>query len=179
MIRINLMPNAARPKRGQRSDSRLPLRVGIGIVFLSMVVCWVWWGMLAQQRDDLAQERYRKTASLNMLSEQAPSLAILDRKPLSKGKTVEDPTKKFLPIRALSDISHSIDQLELWLVSLTLDRTSMVIDGQALSREDIWQFVNNLERYGVIGRVDGIETRPYNKEEEVRYQFSLQVMVQS
>ena len=70
MITINLMPHHLRAQLQERTSLRLHLAIGIGVVCLTVTICWVWGTSLVHHRDRLRQE--------NISQEQR--LAIMDTK---------------------------------------------------------------------------------------------------
>jgi len=183
MIKINLIPHGPRLQHQKQTMLWAQVGVAVGMVCLTLAGCWIWGSTLLQHRDDLIREKNSKEHELEVIVKENHEAEILKEQQNLLLESVHFPPrhrddKKILPIAILDEISKSLEPLELWLVALSINQQDVSIEGQALSRKDVRQFIGILEENSIFGQLSRMETQPQHSRGKVIQQFSLQFTTQ-
>ncbi|MGB0910864.1 MAG: PilN domain-containing protein [Nitrospirales bacterium] len=79
-----------------------------------------------------------------------------------------------MPIAVLDEVSSSLEPLELWLLTLSIDQPDVSIEGVALSSTDVSKFIGNLEDSSMFGQLIRMETHSRRIQGEGVQHFTLQ-----
>ena len=77
------------------------------------------------------------------------------------------------PVRALDNVSQSLEPLKLWLMKMNVKGNSIELEGRALTNDDIVEFVNNLRRTDYFTIIRLQESRAAVDNKMNLYQFKL------
>ena len=182
MITINLLPHHSGSihRNGGRQGARVAIEAS---VFCVVIIACAFWGVaLFQERDVLLQEKFSKQRELAKVithNKKGQQLKAKQAMLTSQTPYFSDSREKFLPIQVLDEISRSIDPLEAWLIGLSIDGRDVSVEGWALSREDVTQFIRNLEEAVIFGHLMRMETQPQKNNGRVVQQFSVQFILKN
>lgn len=174
MITINLMPRLADQESSTRTTVNGQLGVGGAVLFLVLLGCWWWSTALLQERDDLVEQKNAKEQMLTTVGSGSRNDEIEEKRRVLRARSqllAGNHAEKFLSVRVLDEISRSLDPLGLWLVALSIDEREVSIEGRALTRSAVSQFVKALEETSIFGEVKRLELRPQNMRAESLHQF--------
>ena len=181
MIAINLLKDSiddARQLRRRRLGECVLGLCSLGVVCLGLAFIWI----DANQRIHLLREDL--TAKQGQMASQArfesDVKALVEQKEdLMEGVSrLEDIQRlRMQSAYILETVSRSLDPLDLWLVTMQLDKGRLVLDGLAGSREEIFKFWNNLESHPLFKDVIISETRAELIAEEPLYSFSMDLQI--
>ena len=182
MITINLLPHHPRPTHRAGVMDVAQVAIGAGVLCLVIMTCLFWGVALFQERDALLQEKFSKEQELTRViknNNKGQQLRAKQAMMISQTPYLPGSGGKFLPVQVLDEISRSIDPLEVWLIGLSLDGPDVSIEGRALSRGDVTQFIRNLEEASIFGHLIRMETQPQKNNGRVLQQFSFQFALKS
>lgn len=177
MIRINLLPGPRRKQAQPQWDVRAEALVGVGLIVITLAGCWVYSESLDSDIEARQTDKLSKEKQVALLKEQVKQVQDFEqRKKLLEDKNrVIDQLEKSRsgPVRVLDHVSQSLDPLKLWLVSMTLKGNNVELDGRALTKDDVVEFVNNLRRTDYFSTIRLIESRSAPEKNVNVYQFKL------
>ena len=182
MIKINLLPVARAPKRVALNETHLQIGIGVAAILIFLAVCGYRWQMLT---DQVSQQTVSREAKKNELEELKKKVAEVEdyeknKKLLENKNRIIEQLRKNQggPVRLLDFVSQSLDPLQIWLVGLEDGGGSQIMmDGRALSTDDIVEFVKNLQQSNFFAVVLLEESRQAMEEGLAIYQFKLKMTV--
>lgn len=134
---------------------------GIGVILLTLILCWAWRDTLMSERDHLRQIKKSQEQTLaTMMAKREEIGNSLNRHPARASFLSEKWQQKLFPVIALDEVSRGIDSLDIWLTALSVDQKEVVIEGKAFSREGIDTFVDNLEQSSVFESLIKMQIQP-------------------
>jgi len=160
LIKINLLPVARATKKVALNDVQYQLAAGLAVIFVLVAVCGYRWQMLSEQ---VLQQTHVKESKQKELVD-------------LKKKVIEQLRKdQGGPVRLLDHVSQSLDPLKIWLTNVEQGSAQIVLDGRALSTDDVVEFVKSLQRSNYFSSVLLEESRQATEEGLAIYQFRLKM----
>ena len=178
MIKINLLPQPNKTERCEQDRMMpVPAVVGVAVFLVIFGICWIWTISLNQELQALLDEKVAKehiSAELKKKSQlfklaQDKQQALLTRSHLID----QGVSKKFVPVTLLDVVSRSLDPLPLWLHRVSVNGENVEIAGRGGKPEDVWQFVDALERSPIWRNLLGVETKTESFQGLPVYHFTL------
>ncbi len=164
MIKINLLPHFSPSQSHGPLSLQIQVAIGIGVLCVSLIVCWIWGDFLFERRDLLVEEKQSKSRKLMALVEanrQGENLKKRQDLLLAKTHSLTVHNEQHaMPIAVLDKVSNSLEPLELWLLTLSIDQPDVSIEGLAVSSTDVSTFIGNLEDSSIFGKLIRMETHP-------------------
>lgn len=164
MIRINLIVGP-RVKQGQSAQwgVRAEALGGGAAIGLTLLIAWLYVGMLQEERQAKEQERQEKEQQIVVLKEQVKQVESFEQ----KKKLLEDKNRiigqleksRSGPVKVMDHLSRSLDPLKLWLMKMSMKEGRVEVEGRALTNDDIVEFVNNLRRTESFTGIQLMESR--------------------
>lgn len=164
MIRINLIagPRAKKTPPAQWG-TRAEALAGVAVVGLTLLIAWLYVGMLQEERQAKEQEKQEKEKQIVALKEQVKQVDGFEQ----KKKTLEDKNRiidqleksRSGPVKVMDHLSRSLDPLKLWLLKMSMKEGRVEVEGRALTNDDIVEFVNNLRRTEYFTAIQLMESR--------------------
>lgn len=181
MIRINLLPGPRGKQAKPQSDVRAEALLGVGLIIMTLAGCWWYSESLDSDIEARQVEKQGKEKQVALLKEQVKQVQDFEQKKkmLEDKNRIIDQLEKSRsgPVRVLDYVSQSLDPLKLWLVGLSVKGNNVEVDGQALSNDDVVEFVNNLRRTDFFLHIQLLESRSVLATSVSIYQFKLRLVL--
>ncbi len=158
MIKINLLPvkRAARKVKAPTDEALMQIGIGVGIVLIFIGACGYRWQMLSDEVETQTQVKVSKTKELDDLKKKVLEVEDFENKKRlleDKNRIIEQLRKNQSgPVRLLDYLSQSLDPLKVWLVNVEGDN-QVTVSGNALTNDDIVEFIKNLQRTAYFSTV--------------------------
>jgi type IV pilus assembly protein PilN len=142
MIRINLLPVRQMKKRAKSRNEVIILIVGFVVLLLALTA--VGFGQIQKisglnsEIKSLNKEKQKYAAVIKQIKKIEAEKAILEKK-LQVIKDLQ--TTSQIPVRVLDEIAKITPSARIWLKSLNLKASGLVISGTALDNETIAQYM--------------------------------------
>ncbi len=165
MIRINLIagPRVKKTAQTTQLDARVEGLIGITVLLLSLMGCWMYVGTVQAEREAKEAEKADKDKQVAVLKEKVKQVQDFEQKKKvleDKNRIIEELEKaRSGPVKVMDQVSRSIDPLKLWLQRLSLSNGTVDVEGRALTNDDIVEFVNNLRRTEAFRNIQLLESR--------------------
>jgi len=181
MIVINLLKQSLADTRNLRRKRRLEGMIGILALSLVCIFSGLIWANVNKQIQSLQQELAAKRvqfATRTQFESAVKGLVERKEKLMQEILRLEDIQRlRVQPGNILETVSQSLDPLDLWLVTMQLEKGRLALDGIAGSREDILRFSKNLDDQALFMDVSISETRAELMAEEALYSFSMNLNI--
>jgi type IV pilus assembly protein PilN len=181
LIKINLLPVARAPRRAAFSETHLQIGIGVAVIVIFLVAGGYRWQLLTDQVNQQTLSREAKKKELEDLKRKVAEVEDYEKnKKLleNKNRIIEQLRKnQGGPVRLLDFVSQSLDPLQIWLIGLEDGGSQIMVDGRALSTDDIVEFVKNLQQSNYFTAVLLEESRQATEEGLAIYQFKLKMTV--
>ncbi len=181
MIAINLLRQSLADTR--RLRRRRCFEGMIGLLALSLV-CLVLGGIgvnVTHRIQSLQQElaTKREQAASQKRFESDVKALVVQKEELMEGvaRLEEIQRLREQPVNILESISKSLDPLDLWLVTMQLEKGHLELTGIAGSREEILRFSKNIDDQLLFKEVAISETRAELIVDETLYSFSMNLRI--
>ena len=161
----------------------MQLILGVGMVLLTVILCWTWRNALVHERNhmhELKISHERVLSSMMDKKEKLQRMRDISDQHQARAQLLE-PTvqQKLFPVMTLDEISRSLSPLDVWLTALSIDQQQVSIEGKSLSRTDIHKFVENLEQSAIFASLTRLHIQPLPSiETEGLQQFSFEFQAQ-
>lgn len=177
MIRINLLSGPKGRAAKPQYDVRAQALLGIGVLLVAIAGCWWYSVSLDEAIDARQEEKQAKERQVVQLKEQVKQVQDFEQ----KKKLLEDKNRvidqlesaRVGPVKVLDYVSQSIEPLKVWLTNLKLSADSVEIEGEAMTNDDVVEFVNNLRRTDFFSSINLQESKAAVENKINIYQFKL------
>jgi type IV pilus assembly protein PilN len=178
MIRINLLAVGPKARKAKPQwDVRAEALLGVGVLIVILAGCWWYSVSLDEELDAMMAEKQGKEKQVTLLKEQVKQVQDFEAKKKQledKNRIIEQLEKaRTGPVRALDNVSQSLEPLKLWLMRMNVKGNSIELEGRALTNDDIVEFVNNLRRTDYFTIIRLQESRAAVDNKMNIYQFKL------
>lgn len=178
MIRINLLAAGPRTRKAKPQwDVRAEALLGAGVLAVTLAGCWWYSAALDEELENRLQEKQDKEKQVTLLKEQVKQVQDFEAKKKQledKNRIIEQLEKaRTGPVRALDNVSQSLEPLKLWLLKMNVKGNSIELEGRAITNDDIVEFVNNLRRTDYFTIIRLQESRAAVDNKVNLYQFKL------
>ena len=161
MIKINLLAEGKRPAAVRKVKAAAllegrdlaPWLLAAGLIIAVLSVGAYWWvlrGRIAEKRDEVAAAQ-KELDELAQVIQEVEDYKV--KKATLEGKIQVINNLKLNqrgPVRVMDDISRALPEL-LWLDRLTMEDTTIVIEGRAFNTNAVANFMDNLEKVPQFG----------------------------
>ncbi len=178
MIRINLLGDTPRAKRGKRSPAiSMGGGEGSNLVAVALVVAALtiggnlyMWQYLTRQKQEIATQMQAADAESRRLAVVKARVEEAEKQESAYRRRVDVidslRSKQSGPVELLAAISNTVNSTDaVWLVSMKEDGTKINIEGAALSMNAVANLMDNLKRSGYFKNV---EIKESYQDEQVR-----------
>jgi type IV pilus assembly protein PilN len=178
MIRINLLDAGPKARKARPQwDVRAEALLGVGVLVITLAGCWWYAAALDEELEAKMAEKQEKDRQVALLKEQVKQVQDFEikKKQLEdKNRIIEQLEKaRTGPVKALDNVSQSLDPLKLWLLKMNVKGNNIELEGRALTNDDIVEFVNNLRRTDYFTIIRLQESRAAVDNKVNLYQFRL------
>ncbi len=177
MMAINLLRRSLADSRHLRRKGRLESVIGLLALSMVCIVSGLIWANVNKQIQSLQQELADKRVQVSSQARFESDVKVLveqRKKLMQEILRLEDfQSSRVQPGNILDTISQSLDPLDLWLVTMQLEKGRLALDGLAGSREDILRFSKNIDDQALFKDVTISETRAELIAAEALYSFSM------
>lgn len=177
MMAINLLRRSLAESRHLRQKRRLESVIGLLALSMVCIVSGLIWANVNKQIQSLQQELADKRVQISSQARFESDVKVLveqRKKLMQEILRLEDfQSSRVQPGNILDTISQSLDPLDLWLVTMQLEKGRLALDGLAGSREDILRFSKNIDDQALFKDVTISETRAELIAAEALYSFSM------
>jgi type IV pilus assembly protein PilN len=178
MIRINLLATGGKARKAKAQwDVRAEALLCVGVIVVTLAGCWWYSASLDEELQAKQTEKQGKERQVALLKEQVKQVQDFEAKKKlleDKNRIIEQLEKcRTGPVRALDNVSQSLDPLKLWLLKMNVKGSNIEIEGRALTNDDIVEFVNNLRRTDYFTVIRLQESRAAVDNKVNLYQFKL------
>lgn len=178
MIRINLLAVGPKARKAKPQwDVRAEALLGVGVLTVTLAGCWWYSTSLDEELESKTVEKQGKEKQVTLLKEQVKQVQDFEAKKKQledKNRIIEQLEKaRTGPVRALDNVSQSLEPLKLWLMRMNVKGNSIEVEGRALTNDDIVEFVNNLRRTDYFTIIRLQESRAAVDNKMNLYQFKL------
>lgn len=155
MIKINLLSEGKRAVRKAKPAASLlegkdvgQYLIVIGLLLGALASAWLWWSLkqrIADQQEEISiaqAEVEALGAVIKEVEEYKAKKAELERK---IGIINDLKANQKGPVRVMDYVSKSLPEL-LWLDRLTMNATTIVVEGRAFNTNAVAAFIENLDR---------------------------------
>jgi type IV pilus assembly protein PilN len=178
MIRINLLEVGPKTRKAKPQwDVRAEALLGVGVLAVTVAGCWWYAEALDEELRSRMLEKEGKEKQVAVLKEQVKQVQDFEAKKKQledKNRIIEQLEKaRTGPVRALDNVSQSLEPLKLWLVKMNVKGNAIEVEGRAITNDDIVEFVNNLRRTDYFTIIRLQESRAAVDNKVNLYQFKL------
>ena len=180
MIRINLLASGPKSRKAKPQwDVRAEALLGAGMIVITLAGCWWYSDLLEDELQAKQLEKQAKEKQVVVLKEQVKQVQDFEAKKKQledKNRVIEQLEKaRSGPVRALDNMSQSLDPLKLGLLKMNVKGNTIELEGRALTNDDIVEFVNNLRRTDSFTIIRLQESRAAVDNKINLYQFKLDI----
>ena len=179
MIKINLLPVARATKKVALNEVQYQLAAGLAVIFVLVAFCGYRWQVLSEhvlQQTQLKESKQKELVELKKKVAEVENYEKNKKVLENKNRVIEQLRKnQGGPVRLLDHVSQSLDPLKIWLTSVEEGSSQIVLDGRALSTDDVVEFVKSLQRSNYFSSVLLEESRQATEEGLAIYQFRLKM----
>ena len=178
MIRINLLAVGPKSRKAKPQwDVRAEALLGVGVLVITLAGCWWYSAALDEELESKIVEKQGKEKQVTLLKEQVKQVQDFEAKKKQledKNRIIEQLEKaRTGPVRALDNVSQSLEPLKLWLSKMNVKGNTIELEGRAVTNDDIVEFVNNLRRTDYFTVIRLQESRATVDNKVNLYQFKL------
>lgn len=178
MIRINLLSTGPKSQKAKpQYDVRAQALLGVGVVLIAVVGCWMYSAALDREIETLQEEKQGREKQIAQLKEQVKQVQDFEQKKklLEERNRVIDQLEKSRtgPVKVLDHVSQSIEPLKMWLTKLGVASDMVELEGRALTNDDVVEFANNLRRTDYFTAINLQESKAASENKINVYQFRL------
>jgi type IV pilus assembly protein PilN len=178
MIRINLLAVGPKSRKAKPQwDVRAEALLGVGALVVTLTGCWWYSAALDEELESKIVEKQGKEKQVTLLKEQVKQVQDFEAKKKQledKNRIIEQLEKaRTGPVRALDNVSQSLEPLKLWLSKMNVKGNTIELEGRAVTNDDIVEFVNNLRRTDYFTVIRLQESRATVDNKVNLYQFKL------